>query len=291
MESSPRHLFKHDVQRIFNTFTALLDVRIAFFTARGKEIKVGLDKPWCGYCSLVRTRLDLEALCTSNDAKRMKESEATGVTVRYTCHAGLEEVIKPITLGCEPAGFLMIGQFRNSSHPPGGLVSLWKRNVDTDELRKAFTAVPYFSPEKAEHLVSLFNLLCDYIVENHMIYMDRKKNISDVLIYMEKHIQTPFTLDDAATLTGLSPSRTAHLFRQRYRKGFKEMHNELRIRRAQELLRGEEKLNIQQIAERTGFSDPLYFSRFFRKHTGMSPSAFRIDQHSRRETPGPGDTE
>src|SRR5699024_7196307 len=33
--------------------------------------------------------------------------------------------------------------------------------------------------------------------------------------------------------------------------------------------------SIAQIAENLNFSDPSHFGRFFRKHTGMSPTAYR----------------
>ena len=34
-------------------------------------------------------------------------------------------------------------------------------------------------------------------------------------------------------------------------------------------------LSVSAVAELCGFSDPLYFSRRFRKYTGMSPTEFR----------------
>ncbi len=36
-----------------------------------------------------------------------------------------------------------------------------------------------------------------------------------------------------------------------------------------------ENLTIKEIAFQLGFNDPFYFSNFFKKHTGLSPSAFR----------------
>ncbi len=44
-------------------------------------------------------------------------------------------------------------------------------------------------------------------------------------------------------------------------------------------------LSIKQIALELGFQDAAYFSRFFQRHAGMSPSAFRLEAH--RSLAGP----
>ncbi|HQU73381.1 MAG TPA: AraC family transcriptional regulator [Calditrichia bacterium] len=36
-----------------------------------------------------------------------------------------------------------------------------------------------------------------------------------------------------------------------------------------------EKLSVKEIAFRLGFNDPFYFSNFFKKHAGLSPSAYK----------------
>ena len=48
----------------------------------------------------------------------------------------------------------------------------------------------------------------------------------------------------------------------------------LRMANAQNLLESTE-YNITEIAEAVGYDNPLYFSRLFHKHMGMSPSEYR----------------
>ena len=50
--------------------------------------------------------------------------------------------------------------------------------------------------------------------------------------------------------------------------------NHLRIEKAQELLTVTD-LQIQEIAALVGYSDGLYFSRIFKKATGMAPLIYR----------------
>ena len=49
---------------------------------------------------------------------------------------------------------------------------------------------------------------------------------------------------------------------------------ELRIQKACELLDNSD-LRIAEIASRVGYDDKLYFSRIFRQHTGLPPTAYR----------------
>lgn len=68
----------------------------------------------------------------------------------------------------------------------------------------------------------------------------------------------------------------AHLFNAfKARTGLspKQYLTKVRIEKAKELLTGP--LTIDQIASSVGFNDALYFSRLFKKSTGMSPSEYR----------------
>jgi AraC-like DNA-binding protein len=67
-----------------------------------------------------------------------------------------------------------------------------------------------------------------------------------------------------------------------FRKSFKEMigiapgqyHLNLKIEKAAHMLK-ETDFTIAKIAENTGFESEFYFSRFFKKKMGASPSAYR----------------
>ena len=55
---------------------------------------------------------------------------------------------------------------------------------------------------------------------------------------------------------------------------FKEYLNSLRINRALELI-GDPDLSVSEISEKCGFSDPYYFSKVFKKITGLTPTEYR----------------
>ena len=50
--------------------------------------------------------------------------------------------------------------------------------------------------------------------------------------------------------------------------------NECRVKRAKELLR-DSNLKIYEVSQEVGFENPHYFSRIFKRHTGMTPYEYR----------------
>jgi AraC-like DNA-binding protein len=93
--------------------------------------------------------------------------------------------------------------------------------------------------------------------------------------YIDAHWNESFTLSDLAKLCYMSPVHLRHLFEQVYKISPMEYRNSLRLLHAKDYL-GQEHFSITEIAEKCGFSDVNYFSRFFKKNTGISPSKYRL---------------
>jgi two-component system response regulator YesN len=64
------------------------------------------------------------------------------------------------------------------------------------------------------------------------------------------------------------------MFSRELNKNFVEYINEVRIEKAKELLR-DVRYKTYEIADRVGIQDARYFSRLFKKHTGMTPTEYR----------------
>jgi AraC-like DNA-binding protein len=73
---------------------------------------------------------------------------------------------------------------------------------------------------------------------------------------------------------GLSYAHVSRLFRKTFGLTPVEYRNAVRLERAKALLR-DPRLTVAQVAYATGFDDPAYFTRLFRRQNGVPPSAFR----------------
>lgn len=84
-------------------------------------------------------------------------------------------------------------------------------------------------------------------------------------------------IDRASTARklGLNPSYLSELCQHHGGKGFVKLVEDIRLERARALLRAEPELAIQRVARQIGFANPAYFSRIFKRATGLSPLQWR----------------
>jgi AraC-like DNA-binding protein len=83
----------------------------------------------------------------------------------------------------------------------------------------------------------------------------------------------PLDMQELAAAVGLSYRHFRRLFLQFTGLPPNQYLLNLRINRAKRLL--EESLTIEQVALRSGFTDPYYFSRVFKQKTGITPAKWR----------------
>ena len=87
--------------------------------------------------------------------------------------------------------------------------------------------------------------------------------------------QNPPTLAELAFFAGLSRTYFSPVFKEIAGMGLRDYLTRARINKAQDLL-GDLNLTVKQIAYQVGFTDPNYFSRTFKKETGVAPTTWRL---------------
>lgn len=94
-----------------------------------------------------------------------------------------------------------------------------------------------------------------------------------ILSYLEEHVEEHLSIEDICHANLVGSSQLQKLFREQTNSGVINYFSQLKIDRAKQLIR-EHHLNFSQIAEKLGYSSVHYFSRQFKKLTGMSPSEY-----------------
>jgi AraC-like DNA-binding protein len=99
-----------------------------------------------------------------------------------------------------------------------------------------------------------------------------KKDIREMIIANLSN--SDFSIDGLAQKIGLSRSVLSTKIKDNFDMTPIELINTIRIQAARELLLNSD-MNISEIAYKTGFNDPKYFSRAYKKQTGKSPTQER----------------
>lgn len=92
--------------------------------------------------------------------------------------------------------------------------------------------------------------------------------------YISKNFVQNLTLDQVAEHVHLNPAYFSTLFKQSTGSSFKEYLNMVRIEESKRLLANTD-YSIIDIALATGFEDQSYFSKVFKKYTGLTPKQYR----------------
>jgi AraC family transcriptional regulator of arabinose operon len=102
--------------------------------------------------------------------------------------------------------------------------------------------------------------------------MDRR--IELVISKMESETATAWDTASLAALVNLSPSRFRHLFKQETGSSPAQCLKDVRLRKAESMLRTTF-LSVKQVLKNVGLGSNAHFVRDFRKLHGMTPTAYR----------------
>ena len=107
-------------------------------------------------------------------------------------------------------------------------------------------------------------------------YIPSKGNdiINKAIRYISQNFSRSLTLDEVAEHVHLNSAYFSTLFKQSTGSSFKEYLNMVRIEESKRLLANTD-YSIIDISLATGFEDQSYFSKVFKKYTGLTPKQYR----------------
>jgi YesN/AraC family two-component response regulator len=98
--------------------------------------------------------------------------------------------------------------------------------------------------------------------------------VRSAVAYIEQHYRQPLSRRQIARAAGVSEHHLGRLFHRRLGLTLWDYLIRVRVNHAKERLRSGDE-SVQAVARAVGFQDRAYFSRVFRKVTGVAPHVFR----------------
>jgi AraC family transcriptional regulator of arabinose operon len=151
-------------------------------------------------------------------------------------------------------------------------VRLFRDCLDTLEGGYTLPTLIY-AAQSARHILSLL------LFRNPALPMKQSQeksrlNCDAVIEYMHSRMHEQVRLEEFAEHVGLSVSHFSEIFREQIHQSPLSYFTQLKIRAACRLLDLSNK-PIKVVAMETGYNDPYYFSRVFKKIMGISPDKYR----------------
>ncbi len=203
-------------------------------------------------------------------------SETSGVVINF--HPDFLCIYKHQTeIGCDGVLFNNIYQTPSLNVAPeeaeklNWIVSEIKRDLIQDKLATSLAIESY---------LKLFLINCSRIKKEQNPEVNFEKSADDKFIVqkLKDYIETNYRLlhspKQYADLLNISPNALAKIVKSHFNKTLSEIIAERIIIEAKRELYLTEK-SVEVIAYELGYKDPFYFSRFFKKHTDVSPSHYR----------------
>ncbi|MDC3418542.1 AraC family transcriptional regulator [Aquibacillus salsiterrae] len=125
----------------------------------------------------------------------------------------------------------------------------------------------------------LFVQLFISIAENKREQMEHsselnKYSIDKVVSYIHENYDYDIGVEELAQLVHLHPNYLHRVFKQEMDMTINKYITKVRIEKAKELLENSD-ISVTNIANYVGINSSQYFSSIFKKHTGLSPVAYR----------------
>jgi len=136
--------------------------------------------------------------------------------------------------------------------------------------------------EEIEHMQSLeeicfqlSNILSRFInLVCSMSEIKHKDVVYQVTDFIRQNYQRRITLEEAAACVHLSPCYFSRMFKEEMGVNFTSYLNTYRISQSKMLLLSDN-MTLSEVSELTGFEDPAYFSRVFKRVSGLTPGKYR----------------
>lgn len=123
-------------------------------------------------------------------------------------------------------------------------------------------------------LYEIYAQLCSYSINNYLPSDSKKLILSIKNELMENCFDSKLNITEIIKSYKISEAHFRRQFKKIYNCSPIKLIQNIRINRAKQLLSNPQ-LQISEISKTCGYDDVFYFSRIFKKTTGLSPSEYR----------------
>ena len=158
----------------------------------------------------------------------------------------------------------------------GGVHPLYLDSVSSDFARRIEVSATL--PSLQSLMADMMQSYCRLVKKHAMVHYSAP--VRKTLACIDADLTGDLTLHTLAELQNLSPGYLSALFKKEVGQPLTVYVNRKRMEHAATLLRSGT-LQVQTVAQYCGIPDVNYFSKLFKRHTGLTPKEYRTALHTR----------
>ena len=252
-----------------------------FFNYNSQGVR-GNRGHYCRLCEETRSLPGGKSACEKSD-----RSEAVMLAEQYKspfffeCHMGMRELVLPLMRNGTLIGVIFIGQCRMEGEDMRRTVMQNARRLggDPDRFAALYDSLPLFTRSALMHVGNILQHFFDaQILSSNLLIPVEDVEGQPLAQRIRKYIDCCYTQNvtpgKLAEKFFVNAAYASRVFSREYGITITDYMNCMRVERAKTLLDATS-APIGSIAINVGFSDANYFSRVFRRITGLSPGEYR----------------
>lgn len=257
----------HELEKISGVSLTLHDHTGLIINSRKNSLLPGINFHRSSCCCFPqKNRQRCIAHCSLEARKLAAEKQKPFI---MCCWRGIKELVMPLYVKEHHALTLFAGAFRDDAFDLSSF---------SQSYRKLYEQLPLWEDGRQKELEAILiaaGSAALQLAENYRSQIEpeteREKKIREFFTYRAAE---NVGVSDLASILELSESRTLHILKNLFGKGFSRLLNEERVKQAVEYLESTD-LPMREIAHLTGFRNEYYFSTVFRKIKRYPPGALR----------------
>ena len=219
-------------------------------------------------------------ICDENAVRVLMQNKKTYI---YRCHLGLLEAMIPAVYDDAVVAVAIIGSVSGTAVDQAFAKQFVNRLLQadraffvdrTEELLDLIPTVKVIGEESFKSICRLIEVFLAGAFVDGTIIVHKGSVLQQFVNYVWLHIDGPVSLDKAAEEIGVTKAYLCHIVKKEFGVSFSGYVHREKIARASRLLVSTP-MTVGEIAEMLGYTSAAYFTRVFKKQTGVLPSRYK----------------
>ena len=231
-------------------------------------------------CKFIRSSNEYCALCRKDDTEIFDLCTKKREMIIYRCYMGFYEIMIPFFDQEKINGYIMLGQVADDSEETQ--ITLHKKlreafpDATDEQIETAIENTPVISKDKLTAIAQMVQLYAEYIGEMNM-YNDEINTLANLVSnYIHDHLTDKITNAELCYVFLCDRKKLTKEFKATHGMTIVEYTNNLRLRKARQMLHRNPDLSISFVSSAVGFSYQSYFSTLFYNKYGITPTEMQL---------------